>query len=94
MPIDREEIFRIARLARLKLHQTELEALSHDLTRIVAYVDRLEEVNTEHIESRGPKWISLDKLRPDRAQPSLSPGDALRNAPRTADGFFRVPKVK
>ncbi len=94
MSITLEEVRRIGRLAHLRLDDGELESLRVELDRILAYIDKLKQLDTEGVEpavgitSGGPL-----PLRPDEARATLTTDEALRNAPETAGGHFKVPKV-
>ncbi len=93
MPISKTEVVRIAGLARLKLTPDEPEHFSHDLSRIVDYVDCLNRVDTRDIEV-GVRIDSPGRtLRDDITRPSLTVEEALRNAPETEDTYFVVPRV-
>ncbi len=84
------DVRRIARLARLELEEGEAQRLSLQMAEIVDMVSRLPE-----IEDPGP--VSDPEsgmcLREDRVLPSLPREELLRNAPRTAEGCFVVPRT-
>jgi aspartyl-tRNA(Asn)/glutamyl-tRNA(Gln) amidotransferase subunit C len=91
MSITREEILQIATLARLRLTDSESEALSHDLSQILAYVDTLTSLQVPEGErlELGP-WEApereVGKMPPDpMARPPID------SAPDFRDGFFVVP---
>ena len=91
--ITRDEVERIARLARLRFSDEELETFTKDFDRIIAYVEKLDEVDCEGVE---PMMRAATDVRPPRAdEPDemLEPAEALKNAPEKTEGFFRVPKV-
>lgn len=93
MPISKEQVARVAALARLKLTPDELDKFSHDLSRIVDYVACLDRVDTSEIDI-GIRTDSRGRAcRDDIARPSLPVDDALRNAPVSRDTFFIVPRV-
>ena len=88
-----DEVRRIARLARIRLTDGEVEHYRDDLSRIVDYVARLDELDLDGVE---PTTHALDldsRLREDAVEQRLSTVDALRNAPETESDHFRVPKV-
>ncbi|MFH1381017.1 MAG: Asp-tRNA(Asn)/Glu-tRNA(Gln) amidotransferase subunit GatC [Candidatus Omnitrophota bacterium] len=93
-PIDSAIVKRVAELARLKLSDKELALYSGQLADIITYIGKLNEVETSGVS---PTCHPLDSLknvfRKDVVKKSLSADDALRNAPSSADGFFRVPKI-
>lgn len=92
MPISKEHVARIAELAGLDLPPEKLQKLTRDLTQIVAYVDRLEAIDTDGIEPVLPKQ-AVGMLREDAVRPSLTVDEALKNAPEKKDGYFIVPRV-
>lgn len=90
--ITQDEVYRIARLARLSPTPAQAEALAHDLTRILEYVAQLSEVDTSAVEAT-PSMVEAAVLRPDVLVPSLPREEALRSAPASREGGFSVPKV-
>jgi len=91
--IERDEVRKIAHLARLELTDAELAALEGDLNAILGYVAALERLDTtgvptlEHAAEAGDTW------RDDESRPSLPRERALESAPEQADGCFSVPKI-
>lgn len=87
------EIRRLARLARLKVSEDDLQGLSQELSKIVSLVNQLAEVPTEGIEPMVHAFDLQNVLAPDRVQPSLPRDEALRNAPSHDGECFLVPAV-
>ncbi len=87
------EIRRLARLARLKVSEDDLQGLSQELSKIVSLVDQLAEVPTDGIEPMVHAFDLQNVLAPDRVQPSLPRDEALRNAPSHDGECFLVPAV-
>jgi aspartyl-tRNA(Asn)/glutamyl-tRNA(Gln) amidotransferase subunit C len=83
----------LARLARLELSPRELETLTGQVGQILAYVAQLQQVNTEGVEPLAHALDVSNVFRADEPAPSLSPAEALANAPRRQDDFFSVPAV-
>ena len=93
MGVSREEVRKIAQLARLSFTPEEEEKLTGELNEILNYMDKLNELDTGNVE---PLYhvIEMDTVfREDMVTPSLSQEDALRNAPKKTGAFFVVPKV-
>jgi aspartyl-tRNA(Asn)/glutamyl-tRNA(Gln) amidotransferase subunit C len=89
--IDREQVLHVARLARLKLSDDEVERMSSELSGILDHVERISELDLEGVE---PTWhvIELENvLRSDEPRPSWPREKVLERAPDPADGAFRVP---
>ncbi len=93
MPIDSEEVRRIAELARLELDETTVETLRPQLQRILDYVAMLDAVDTERVPPTSRTGDEASHLREDRVEPSAGVERVVREAPESADGFFRVPRV-
>ncbi len=91
--ITREEVERIADLARLTLSAEEAQALTHDLDTMLEYVQALDGLDTQNVEPTAHPLPVATALRPDRARPSLAPEEAVGNAPEREGSAFTVPKV-
>lgn len=98
MSLTREEVEHIAELARLELTEEEKARYREQLSAILEYATRLQELDTNHIP---PTASVLDAgmlskrshLRPDQPAPGLPLDQALRNAPSANSDQFRVPPV-
>ena len=94
MKIALEDVQRIARLAHLRFTKGETERLRAQLDQILDYIDKLGELNTDHVEpALGAAADPLCGLRDDSLAATLSPDEALTNAPESGRGHFKVPKV-
>ena len=91
--ITREEVERVASLARLSLTDEEAERMADELDRILEYVEVLEQVDTEGVEPTSHVMPLRTPLREDRAAECLDPELALANAPLRDGTAFVVPKV-
>ena len=92
-PIEPASVRHIAKLARLKLADDEIELFSRKLGDILAYVRQLDSVDVTGVEPMAHPHDAAGVLREDEPRPSFSTDSALRNAPQSHEGFFRVPKV-
>ena len=81
----------IARLARLKLTDEEIERMAGELSGILEHVDRISELDLEGVEPTSHVIALENVLRPDKPRPSWSRDEVLEPAPDTASGAFRVP---
>lgn len=91
-PVIREdEVESIARLANLELPKQEIQRLTGDLARILAYVKQLEELDVSGVEPTSAVALERPALRPDVPHESLPHELALREAPRTSMDGFAVP---
>ena len=93
MMLSREEVLHIAALARLELTDEEVEAYRRQLSAVLAYFDRLREVDTGDIPPTASVLPPRSVLRPDEPRAGLSREQLLTNAPETEEGQFRVPPV-
>lgn len=93
MKIHKKDVEHVARLARLKLSAEEITKLVRQLDQILAYVAKLEELDTEHVEPTSHVLPLLNVFREDRVGESLPVEEVLANAPATTKSFFRVPKI-
>jgi aspartyl-tRNA(Asn)/glutamyl-tRNA(Gln) amidotransferase subunit C len=91
--IGREEVERIAHLARLRLDASEAEGLARDLDAILGYVEQLAALDTEGVEAMSHVAPLAAPMREDATRPSLRPEEVVRNAPAVVESAFAVPKV-
>ena len=94
MPLSRDEVRHVAMLARLGLEAGDEEFYAGQLSGILEHIDRLQQVDTEHIAPTAQVVEIASRLREDEPRPSLTQEEALANAPATVDGFFRVPAIQ
>ncbi len=93
MEIDGKMVDQLAHLARLRFDDAEKEAIRADLEKMVAFVEKLKEVDTTGVEPLLHISDAANVLREDRVQGSVSREEALRNSPVNDASFFKVPKV-
>lgn len=91
--ITSKDIDYIARLSRITLTDEETAQLVPEVQRIVAYMDTLNQVSTEHCEPTAHVLDLHNVTRPDVPVESLKNEDALTSAPDSSDGCFRVPRI-
>ncbi|MCX7798046.1 MAG: Asp-tRNA(Asn)/Glu-tRNA(Gln) amidotransferase subunit GatC [Melioribacter sp.] len=93
MSVTKKDVEYIAKLARLKFSENELENFTQELNEILNYVEKLNELDTENVEPLSHPIENVNVFREDKLQPSINREEALRNAPSSTEEFFRVPKV-
>ncbi len=93
MKITRKQVEHVALLARLKLGEDEIATFTGQMDAILAYADKLNELDTDGIVPTAHAVPMENAFRPDEVSPSIGVENALENAPEKADGFFKVPKV-
>ncbi len=93
--VTRENIEHIAKLARLDFSGEEYDKLTTDMNNVLGYIDQLKELDVSNVAPLENINESVEKnvFREDKSGPSLSEAEALKNAPKAADGYFLVPKV-
>lgn len=92
--IDKDTVKRVAHLARLELDDRELELYSSQLLPILAYISKLNELDTKDtIPTSHPLKTLKNVFRKDVVRKSIDPDDALRNAPAREGDLFRVPQI-
>ncbi len=89
--IDRKQVLHVARLARLRLSEDEVETMTGELSGILEHVDRIGKLDLEGVELTSHVVALENVWRPDVPRPSLPQGVALASAPEPVDGAFRVP---
>jgi aspartyl-tRNA(Asn)/glutamyl-tRNA(Gln) amidotransferase subunit C len=89
--IDREQVLQVARLARLRLTDDEVERMSGELSGILEHVERISELDLDGVEPTSHVIELENVLRPDEPRPSWTREEILERAPDPADGAFRVP---
>lgn len=91
--ISRDEVARIARLARIALNEDELDQLAREIDTIVEAVSKVQEVDTDGVTPMShPHAIAAD-MRPDVQRTTLTQAQALDQAPAVEDDRFMVPQI-
>lgn len=93
MALTRDEVARIANLARLALTDEELTHYGEQLSAVLDYAARLNEVDVSGVEVAAPAGSLSNVMREDVIMPSLATEDALFNAAATAEGQFLIQPV-
>lgn len=93
MKVDKELLNKTAHLARLEFDDESAEAMMADMSKIITWVEKLNEVNTEGVAPLTTMSHEINVLRKDEVKPHLSHERALKNAPKKDADYFRVPKV-
>jgi aspartyl-tRNA(Asn)/glutamyl-tRNA(Gln) amidotransferase subunit C len=93
MKITKQEVEHVATLARLELSEQEKENLTDQLSNILTYVEKLNELDTRGVEPTSHVLDISNVMRDDVPGESLSQDKALSNAPDQAAGHYRVPLI-
>jgi aspartyl-tRNA(Asn)/glutamyl-tRNA(Gln) amidotransferase subunit C len=89
--IDRDQVLHVARLARLRLEDDEVERMAGELSGILEHVDRIAALDLDDVAPTSHVVELENVLRPDEPRPSWPREAVLALAPDSADGAFRVP---
>jgi aspartyl-tRNA(Asn)/glutamyl-tRNA(Gln) amidotransferase subunit C len=92
MEITDEIVNRVAALAKLEFNAEEKEAIKHDMSRIVAFCEKLNEVDMENVEPLIFMTDEVNAFREDVAKLEITHDEALMNAPEKDSDYFKVPK--
>ena len=93
MAITRQTLDKIAHLARLEFAEADAAKILKDMNGILAFVDKLNEVDTDGVQPLISMSHEINAFREDELKPHLSHESALLNAPKKDADYFRVPKV-
>ncbi len=93
MALDKDAVTKIAKLARIRIDEAELETLAGELSHILGWIEQLDEVDTGAVEP----MTSVTEMDWPKRQDIVTDGDCadevMANAPDAAGAFFTVPKV-
>ena len=93
MAIDAATVKKVARLARIRVEDDRLAPLAAELSAIMAWIEQLDEVDTEGVAPMASTEAVTLPMREDVVTDGGDPAVVLANAPRAERGFFVVPKV-
>ena len=91
--IGEDDVRYVARLARLRLEQGEVQRMTGELAKILSHIDKMSELDTADVPPTAHVLDVVNVMRPDKARPGISREDALRNAPAVSSDSFRVPRM-
>lgn len=93
MKLDKHTIEKLAELSKLEFKEDELNGIQKDLEQMIAFVEKLNEINTDGVEPLTHISEDENQLREDLVNDSVDITTALKNAPAAKDRYFTVPKV-
>ena len=91
--IDERQVRHVAVLSRLKLSEGEVATFSRQLSAMLEYVEKLNELDTSDVEPTVHAVPISNVLRDDEPEEPMGVDEALANAPQREGSFYRVPKV-
>lgn len=93
MAVDRATVAKIAKLARLRVPEENLDGLAGELSNILGWIEQLSELDTDGVEPMTSVVAMTPPQRDDAVTDGGRPEDVVRNAPESVGGYFVVPKV-
>ncbi len=93
MKIDDATVDRIAHLSKLEFDAESKAVIQQDLNKIIEFIDKLEELNTDDVAPLKFITDEVNVLREDEVSNEVSQHDALKNAPKKDSDYFKLPKV-
>jgi aspartyl-tRNA(Asn)/glutamyl-tRNA(Gln) amidotransferase subunit C len=93
MGITMKDVEHVAKLARLELSEQEKKQFSEQLDAILKYAEKLNELDTDHVNPTSHVLQVSNVMREDKSRPSWPIAQVMQNAPDEEDGQFKVPAV-
>jgi aspartyl-tRNA(Asn)/glutamyl-tRNA(Gln) amidotransferase subunit C len=93
MEVNDTLVDKLANLAKLSFNEKEKQDIKNDLQKMIGFINKLQEVNTENVEPLLHMTGNINVMRDDKAEQTISNKEALKNAPANDGTFFKVPKV-
>ena len=93
MKISKEDVKKVAELARLEFNEAQTEKFTKQLGNILEYIEKLNELDTDDVEPTSHVLDISTPLREDKVQKLLTIDEVLQNAPESEHDFFVVPQV-
>jgi len=93
MSVSKDDVKKIAELARLEFSSEEIEDYTSEMNKILGYVEKLNELDTENVEPLSHPVENYNVFREDLNIKSVNREEALKNAPDSTSEHFKVPKV-
>jgi aspartyl-tRNA(Asn)/glutamyl-tRNA(Gln) amidotransferase subunit C len=93
MIVDTKTVDKLAELSKLEFDEAAKQEIVVDLNRILSFIDKLNELDTENVEPLIYMNDEMNSFREDEEKVTLTKEEALKNAPDKDSDYFRVPKV-
>lgn len=91
--IDQAQVKKVAKLSRLQLSDAEVDEFTHQLSVVLGYMEKLNELDTTNVEPLAHCLPITNVFREDKVKKSLGTEKTLANAPQRDGDFFKVPKI-
>jgi aspartyl-tRNA(Asn)/glutamyl-tRNA(Gln) amidotransferase subunit C len=89
--LGRDQVLHVAKLARLRLDDDEVEKMAAELTHVLDHIEKIRELDLENVPPTSHVVDVVNVMRTDEPWPCLTQEEALDQAPEPVDGFFGVP---
>lgn len=93
MNINQNVISKLARLSKLKFNEDEMKLISNDLSKMLEFINQLQDLDTEGIDPLIHVNEEINNWREDKVQGMISQEEALSNSPDKDGTYFKLPKV-
>ena len=93
MELNKDTTKKLAQLAKLSFSEEELDIIQRDLSQMIGFVEKLNEIDTTGVQPLTHIGNVENRLREDEVRGSITAEEAFKNAPSSTDQFFTVPKV-
>lgn len=93
MSVTKNDVKKIAELARLEFSEAELENYTSEMNKMLDFVEKLNELDTENVKPLSHPIENTNVFRKDEVTKSTDREEALKNAPDKSSEHFKVPKV-
>ncbi|WP_125152874.1 Asp-tRNA(Asn)/Glu-tRNA(Gln) amidotransferase subunit GatC [Clostridium rectalis] len=93
MSVSRRDVEYVAELARIELKEEEKEELIEDLNKVLGYMEKLNELDTEDMDIIVNPYYIENKFREDEIQQSMELDSVLENAPEKLEEYVLVPQI-
>ena len=91
--ISREEVSKVAQLAKLKLNEVQIDNHAIQIEKILDYINQLEKIDTTNVPCTTRAIEVINNFRNDEKETFTNKDDILNLAPSREDDFFKVPKI-
>ena len=91
--VDKKIVEHVANLARIAITEEEKDSLAGQLSKIINYIDKLKNLNTDDIEPIRELHLSREGSRKDEPKKSSARQDILNNVPLRQKDYIKIPKV-
>lgn len=93
MSVSKKDVEYVAHLARLDFNEQEKEILLDDLNKVLHYIEKLSELDTENVDIIVNPYYIENKFREDKVEESMNVKQVIENAPQKLEGYVVVPRI-